>query len=67
MKRWKAAVGAFMVLALMTAPVGRALASAGVGEPAPDFTRSNIGTGPTQFSLSDYDGSVVVIVFFAYW
>lgn len=60
------AVGLF-VLALLVGTHRGARAQADAGQPAPDFTITNVLGTPATATLSDHRGSVVVIAFFAYW
>jgi hypothetical protein len=53
--------------ALNLAGAPRAAAQATVGDPAPDFTITNVLGDPPTARLSDFRGSVVVFAAFAYW
>ena len=37
-----------------------------VGQTAPEFTMTDLGSF-NEFSLSDHEGKVVVLIFFAHW
>ena len=60
------AVG-LLAVALMAGTACAAHAQADPGDPAPDFTITNVLGTPATATLSDHRGSVVVIAFFAYW
>jgi len=59
----KILTGAVVVLAVALAPL--ALAGPGIGDPAPDFTLYDVNN--VSHSLSDFEGKVVVLNFWASW